>query len=264
MTDQRLVAEPAGRVVGLDGCAGGWIAVWSDTDTERLQHDLYEDVSAVFADHGDANRLLVDIPIGLTSSTARECDDLARGQLGARGVSVFSTPCRDVVEYYQKNKNTATYDRANEIQRDQLGSGLSRQTWNITPKIADMDASIRAESPTVDVFESHPECCFAALNDGYPIAQPKSNQRGRAARFGVLANWTRGWKSCYETALDEYFRNAVARDDIIDAMVLAIAGRQSLRSIPDVPPTDDHGLPLQIVVPDIDPRWAAHTEIANR
>lgn len=264
MTDQRLTVEPTGRVVGLDGCAGGWFAVWSDSGTPGLQHRQYGDLAAVFTDHGDADRLLVDIPIGLDSSTARECDDHARTRLGARGVSVFPTPCRSVVEYHQQDPEAATYDRANEIQRGRLGSGLSRQAWNITPKIAAMDRFLRTESPSVDVIESHPECCFAALNDGYPIAQSKSNALGRAARFGVIDDWAEGWESCYEAALDEYFRNAVARDDIVDAIVLAIAGRQPLRSIPDTPPVDDCGLPMRIVVPDVDASWRQYTELAEQ
>ena len=264
MTDQRLITEPTGRVVGIDGCAGGWFAVWFDAETRRLQHELYEDVSAVFAEHGDADRLLVDIPIGLETASSRECDTLVRRRLGARGVSVFPAPCREVVEYHQREGGAATYDRANEIQREQLNAGISRQAWNITPKIAAMDDYLRSESPKVDVFESHPECCFAALNDGYPIAQPKSDERGRVARFGVLAAWTEGWESCYEAALDEYFRNAVARDDIVDAMVLAVAGRQSLQSVPAEPPVDERGLPMQIVIPAVEPAWAPYTDLADR
>jgi len=265
MSDQqRLTNEPTGRVVGVDGCAGGWFAVWSDSDNGALQHALYKELSGVFAAHSHADRLLVDIPIGLASSTARECDRLARRRLGARGVSVFPAPCRAVVEYRQRAGPTATYERANEIQREQLDAGISQQAWNITPKVAAMDLFLREESPAVDVYESHPEWCFMALNDGYPIAQPKADQRGRAARFGVLATWADGWQSCYETAVEAHFRKDVARDDIVDALVLCVAGQQSLQSVPVEPPVDERGVPMRIVAPAIEPLWQAYTELAGR
>lgn len=265
MSDQqRLTSEPTGRVVGVDGCAGGWFAVWSAGDREALQHALYKDLTDLFADHAAADRLLVDIPIGLASSTARECDRLARRRLGARGVSVFPAPCRAVVEYRQRAGTTATYERANEIQREHLDAGISQQAWNITPKIAAMDLFLREESTAVDVYESHPECCFAHLNSGYPIAHPKSGNTGRAARFAVLDQWTDNWKPNYKSACEKYYFNQVARDDIVDALVLAVAGRQSLQSVPAEPPVDERGLPMQIVAPAIEPAWQAYTELAEQ
>ena len=261
MTDHlRLTTEPTGRVVGVDGCAGGWFAAWTDGDD--LQHGLYKSVDDLFAAHAEADRLLVDIPIGLASSEPRACDRLARKRLGARGSSVFPAPCRAVVEYRQQAGEAASYDRANEIQREHLGSGISQQAWNITDKIAAMDEYLRAESPAVDVIESHPELCFAYLNGGYPIAHPKSGEIGRAARFAVLDSVLDGWQSTYKSAFGEYYRKQVARDDIVDALVLCAAGQQPLASIPAEPPVDERGLPMRIVAPDIDPVWAAYTDIA--
>lgn len=264
MADQRLASEPVGRVVGVDGCAGGWIAVWADPDEQGFKNRLYDDIAAVFESHRGAERFLVDIPIGLASSSPRECDRLARRRLGARGSSVFPAPCRAVVEYRQREGEAATYNRANEIQQVHLGSGISQQAWNITPKIAATDTVLREGSPAVTVYESHPECCFAAFNDGYPIAQPKSDQRGRAARFGVLAEWAAGWQSCYESSLDAYFRKDVARDDILDALILCAAGQQSLASVPVEPPVDERGVPMQIVAPAIEPTWQQYATLAER
>ena len=263
MTDYtELAAEPTGRVVCVDGCADGWFAVW--TDGEDLKHGLYETVPDLLAAHGEADRLLVDIPIGLASSDPRECDRLARQRLGARGVSVFPAPCRAVVEYRQQAGEAASYDRANELQREHLGSGISQQAWNITDKIAAMDRSLREVSPTVDVIESHPELCFARLNRGYPIAHPKSGDTGRAARFAVLDTVLNGWASIYNDACNEYYRKEVARDDIVDALVLCAAAQQPLTSLPAQPPDDERGLPMRIVAPDIDPAWSRYVDLAER
>ncbi len=264
MTDAGLLeSESTSRVVGVDGCAGGWFAVWAGPDTTGVDHALYDDLDAVFAAHGDADRLLVDIPVGLTNDGPRACDQQARELLGLRGVSVFPAPCRAVVDYRQQAGVDASYDRASEIQTEQLDSGISQQAWNITDKIAAMDAYLRNYSPAVDVYESHPECCFAVLNGGYPIAHSKSTQTGRAARFAVLDGEVDGWKACYETACEDYYYNQVARDDIVDAMVLAAAGQHSLRSVPEDPPADD-GLAMQIVIPNHQPAWSEYHPVAEQ
>jgi len=261
----RLDTEPEGRVVGVDGCAGGWFAVWTDGGSgASLQHGLYNSVDDLLAAHGAADRLLVDIPIGLASAESRECDRLARKRLGARGSSVFPAPCRPVVEYRQQAGEAASYDRANEIQREHLGSGISRQSWNITDKIAAVDRSLREKSLAVDVIESHPELCFARLNRGYPIAHPKSGETGRAARFAVLDTVLDDWQLTYKSACEEYYRKQVARDDIVDALVLCAAGRRPLASVPAEPPVDERGLPMRIVAPDIDPAWRSYTDLAER
>ena len=265
MTDtDRLAAESTGRIVGVDGCAGGWFAVWAGPDTDGLEHELYDTLAELFAAHGEADRLLVDIPIGATNDGPRACDKEARDKLGIRGVSVFPAPCRAVVDYSQQtDDDAATYSRANRLQREVLDSGISQQAWNITDKIAAMDAYLRNYSPAVDVYESHPECCFAVLNGGYPIAHSKSTQTGRAARFAVLDGEVDGWKACYETACEDYYYNQVARDDIVDAMVLAAAGQHSLRSVPEDPPADD-GLAMQIVIPNHQPAWSEYHPVAEQ
>ena len=261
----RLDTDPEGRVVGVDGCAGGWVAVWTDGDSDAsLQHGLYPSVDDLVAAHGDAARLLVDMPIGLASADSRECDRLARKRLGARGSSVFPAPCRAVVEYRQQTGEAASYDRANELQREQLGAGISRQAWNITDKIAAVDRSLREKSLAAHIVESHPELCFAQLNRGYPIAHPKSSETGRAARFAVLDTVLDDWQSVYKSACEEYYRNQVARDDIVDALVLCAAGQQPLTSVPAEPPVDERGLPMRIVAPDIEPAWSQHVDLAER
>ncbi|ESS09532.1 MAG: hypothetical protein A07HN63_00738 [uncultured archaeon A07HN63] len=257
------MTDHAEYVVGVDGCASGWFAVWH-TESGQLRSDRYDDFAAVVADHAAAERVLVDMPTGLPSNEPRACDTLAREQLGARGRSVFPVPCRPVIEHLNDADHDADYDRANEIQRTHLGSGLSKQAWNITPKIAAVDRLLREESPSIEIVESHPECCFAALNDGYPVAQPKGQSAGRAARFGILDSHLDDWQACYKAALDDYYRKHVARDDILDALVLTAAGQYTLTSLPTEPPTDDAGIPMQIVVPDIDASWRQFVDLADR
>ncbi|MFW6321250.1 MAG: hypothetical protein ACOC0Z_05315, partial [Halohasta sp.] len=60
------------------------------------------------------------------------------------------------------------------------------------------------------------------------------------------------------------YRKQVARDDIVDALVLCAAARQPLASLPAEPPVDARGLPMRIVTPDIDPAWTDHIGLAER
>lgn len=271
--------QPADYVVGLDGCAGGWFAVWTTGDAS-LESDCYVDLPAVFVEHAAADRLLVDIPIGLADDGSRRCDDVVRRRLGVRGRSVFPTPCRAVAEYRERVGDEARYDRANDLQRERLGVGLSKQAWNITDKIAEMDRVLRSQPPPTAVYESHPEYCFARLNNGYPIAQPKSSASGRAARFGVLdrafadvdSAFADGdqptdafdWQRCYTGALAAHYRKTVARDDVVDALALVAAGINPLSSVPPEPPRDRRGLPMRIVGPAADPSWDEFRSLAER
>ena len=127
-----------------------------------------------------------------------------------------------------------------------------------------MDQQLREASTAATVIESHPELCFAQLNSGYPIAHPKSSETGRAARFAVLDEWTDDWEPIYNDACEKYYYSQVARDDIVDALVLCAAGQQPLASLPAEPPVDERGLPMRIVAPDIDPAWTDHVDLAER
>src|SRR5207245_10269384 len=72
------------RQVGVDGCRAGWIAVTRTGG--RLVHSVHARITDVVAAFPRAERIFVDVPIGLPSATApvRDCDRLAREVLGAR------------------------------------------------------------------------------------------------------------------------------------------------------------------------------------
>jgi len=179
----RRMREPTGRVVGVDGCAGGWFAVWTCPDTPGLDHALYDSLDAVFAAHSSAERLLVDIPIGLTNDGPRACDQQARELLGLRGVSVFPAPCRAVVDYRQQAGVDASYERAADIQTDQLDCGISQQAWNITDKIAAMDSYLRTTDPQSTFSRAIPSAVLQCSMVGIPL--PTRNQRRQAEPPGL-------------------------------------------------------------------------------
>ena len=67
------------------------------------------------------------------------------------------------------------------------------------------------------LIESHPEFCFAELL-GHPCEHPKRKQQGENERVAVLKGHMDIAHLLYATP------SGVARDDVIDAAVLALSG----------------------------------------
>lgn len=214
--------------IGVDACSSGWFA--GILNDGQLETDQYDSISTLYDEHHDAERILVDIPIGVPDTERRVCDEEARAKLGCRGVSVFHPPCRVVVD-----ENPDDYERANALNKQNTDDGLSQQAFHILPKIKEVDEFVLAEDDAGEtVWESHPELCFYAFNDRNPIAYSKRSDRGREKRREVLRNELTDADEAYEGAIEDHYRKDVARDDILDALVLTAAAQSdSLTSIPD-------------------------------
>jgi predicted RNase H-like nuclease len=114
----------------------------------------------------------VDMPIGLLDAGPRACDVEARRRLGPRRSSVFPAPSRPMLA-------AATY-------RDALAiGGLSKQAFNLIPKIREVDALLTPRRQRT-VVESHPELGFARLL-GRPCAAPKRTPEGLAERRALVS-----------------------------------------------------------------------------
>jgi predicted RNase H-like nuclease len=216
-------------VVGVDACPLGWVATVIEDGTVRTEtHGTFD---AVDEAHADADRVVVDMPIGLPDDGRRRCDERARDRLGCRGVSVFDPPCRSAAE-------RTDYRDASDEHRERVGRGLSRQAHNIAPKILEV-GNVVGDRYDGRVRESHPELCFAALN-GQPIAYSKSSDRGRGLRLGLLAAELDGAEAVYRRVCDERLRKEVRRDDILDSMALAVAARNGASTtVPREPDPDE-------------------------
>jgi predicted RNase H-like nuclease len=242
-------------VVGVDGCAAGWLAVVRSDGS--LDWDVYDSLAGIVADT-DPDRLLLDIPIGLPSAGRRACDEAAKDRLGSRASTVFYTPARRVLA-------AGSHAEASDANREATGYGLSIQAWHLVPKIRAVDAFLRdrpelvgTAGPADDrrrdpesavVRESHPELCFAELNDGTPVAESKSSETGREIRLALLGEVRPESRRLYDEVVAETYRKDVARDDVLDALVLAAVADGPLDSLPADPPLDAVGLPMEIVLP---------------
>jgi predicted RNase H-like nuclease len=186
--------------------------------------------------------LAVDMPIGLLERPlpgGRSCDREARKVLGRpRASSVFTPPTRP---------GLAAHDYS-DVSRVN-GVGMSKEAFNILPKIREIDEAIAAPDQK-RVFEAHPELAFTALA-GAPTRHNKKTAAGRRERVRLLRRiFGRAFQDPVRLRL-EHAAAQVAFDDVVDAYVLAhvadrIRRRLAVRLPAAEPERDKRGLRMEI------------------
>ena len=231
--------------IGIDGCKDGWFCVSLD-EGETYSYRIIQDANHLNNTLVHASSALIDIPIGLldAGTDERRCDKQARKLLGAkRCSSVFPAPARQTLQ-------AGSYEEAQLINRNSNGRGLSQQSWNIVPKIRQIDDLITSNTSFQGVVrECHPELCFWALNDRAAMQHNKKKIEGKQERLAVLEKFFGQCHELFEQASSQYLRRQLAHDDIIDAMACAITakhGYNNYTTVPAVPDLDDQGLAMEM------------------
>jgi len=235
------------KSVGIDGCRSGWISVSSDM--EVLRFDTISDAVAYF---GENCVYFIDMPIGVASqkSPERTCEKLMRSVLqGHRKSSVFNVPCREALE-------ASTFEEANRRNRLVLGKGISKQSYFIFDKIRQVDLFLRNHNLGIlNINESHPEIAFHFLNGGKSMKYNKKTQEGLEERLDLLALYDERVKTVFSDAVLKFLRKEVAKDDIIDAMCLAICANnlpnRVINSLPQKKEVDVFGLPMAVCYSEV-------------
>lgn len=240
--------------VGVDGCSAGWFAVFLAAEAEKncgWKVELFPKFSSLIdflrKEYEQADFLiLIDIPIGLKSggSGERLSDLEARRILKTRKSSIFPVPCREAVY-------AESYERACKVNKELAGKSISKQAWNIVPKIRDVDVFlIENKIFREKVKEVAPEICFQALK-GFPMEFSKKSPDGFLERIKALRTVCRLTDEIVEAALSKYRRKEVAKDDILDALAAAITAKigceDGFEYVPNEPETDSEGLKIQMV-----------------
>ena len=234
----RLLGKQEPRYVGVDWMAGKWLAV--SLEMGLVSYKSFDKIEELCAHYEDAERILIDVPIGLPE-TAEEMlnrpDVSARKYLAvaARKSSLFNVPYRQMV--YAETKQ-----RFWEL-RDSLGAKVSVQSQGIVPCIRDVDTFLFSHPEWAQhLNESHPECAFQALNGGNGLLHSKHTPEGIQLRIDILSRYVSGVQQLIDKAPKK------AKEDILDALCLAVTASLDTVSIPTVPKTDRLGLPMQIVI----------------
>jgi predicted RNase H-like nuclease len=176
------------EIAGIDGCRAGWIVATSRgaVVVPRLHLEPFTLVG-------------IDMPIGLVDGPPRACDREARKYLGRAGSSVFPAPPRAALGHTE-------YRAALAAARAATGRGISKQTFNIMAKVAELDALIQA-SDQGRIIEVHPECAFRTLNGDEPLPS-KRTVEGRLLRRRLLTQ---------HFDIPSHAPSGAAPDDLLDA-----------------------------------------------
>jgi len=240
----------ADRVVGADGCRGGWLAVaMPPGDPAAATAQIVAQAADLLA-LGDP--VAIDIPIGLMDgpadgprppdSTARRfLSELNRDRVVGVGSRVFASPTREHLAIIAAG---GTY-------RDLLGHfrpgrHISKQCFMISPRIIELDALCRAD-PDAGIWESHPEISFA-LHAGRTLPS-KHRREGLSLRRRLLTDAGFDIDQLGGALPDR--PGLWSPDDLLDAVMLAVtAERVALGThagLPNLTDRDSLGLRRAIV-----------------
>ena len=237
--------QPTGtmtRILGVDGCRTGWIAVQEDTLSGRLSWYVKPTLRELLYTEAPPSVVAIDVPIGLPDVGSRQCDILARRLLTRiRASSVFPAPLRAVTQ-------SQSHADASAARRHLEGKGMSIQAWSIVPKIREVDELLRGNPGLLQsVVEVHPEVCFYHLA-GRPMTFAKKRPQGRAERLAALQPIFNEFPAA---AVRELRAEGAAADDVLDAFAALWTARRVKEGtaiiLPESPPRDACGLPMQMV-----------------
>ena len=256
-------------IAGVDGCKGGWIAVYEETGSGELECRVEKTFSEVMK-RRELDAVAVDMPIGLWAGGGRACDKAAREVLGKRHRSIFPAPAADVLDLFPKMTSESfrnmtlpererDYNRAKTVNRDRTGKALNRQSFNLVPKIAEVRSyllGLGAEERG-RVHEVHPEVSFAALSAQKggdrpfaPMHHRKVAVQGLLERRDLLAGEFGETLDALE-AKARCCEGDAAPDDFYDAVACLWTAwrvhKKECSALPSNARCDANGLPMRIV-----------------
>jgi predicted RNase H-like nuclease len=236
-------------LAGVDGCPGGWIVAFVRPGGDDVTVTVFARFADVLAATQRPALVAVDMPIGLPEQTGiggRAAENAVRPLLGARQSSVFSVPSRAAIYAASYGEACRTALATSDPPRK-----VSKQLFNIVPKIREVDELLRAEpARAARVFEVHPELAFWRLNGGRALAEPKKvksrcHEPGLMQRRRLLIA-----AGLPAPAVEAAPPKGAAPDDLVDALACATIARRIHAGIakpyPDPPPRDARGLPMAI------------------
>lgn len=184
--------------------------------------------------NADHRVIAIDMPIGLPLVGPRQSEPEARRYLSPRGSTIFPTPPRACL-------GATDYRQGCEISLAARGVKLSKQSWNILPKIAELDRELEP-ADDLRVIEAHPECSFAAMNGDRPLVS-KHSPIGLVERTALIRRWL---------GVEPTPVRGARHDDVLDAYALLWTAERFQRGEHQTFPADgeerdQRGLAMRIV-----------------
>lgn len=228
--------------VGVDWSESGWFAV--AFDGSGFDHaEVFNEVGGVWAAYEEtADRILVDVPVGLREDgqAERPPETAARAVLGPRASAVVTPPVREAA---RKRR----YPAAERVTERKTGASLSEAAFAASDAVVAVDELLAEVSEARAAFrEAHPEVCFRAFA-GTTLDHAATVAAGYAERMRALATFDRDAPPVVQSAAEATAGSSLQVHDVLNAVVLAYAaapGPGELRTLPADPPTDATGLPM--------------------
>jgi predicted RNase H-like nuclease len=236
-------------LAGVDGCPGGWFAAFVRPSGGDAVLGIFRRFADVLSAAQRPAIVAVDIPIGLPERAGiggRIAERLVRPLLGQRQSSVFSVPSRMALQTADYHAACAVALATSDPPRK-----VSKQLFNIAPKIREVDALLRADPLLISrVFEVHPELAFWRLNGERALTEPKK-VKSRCYEPGISLRRTlligAGFRAAVVNVIPP---KGAGPDDLLDALACAAIARRIhaglARPFPDPPDEDAMGLPMAI------------------
>lgn len=234
------------RFLGVDGCRFGWIGIcffdqgWSFYLEKHLK---------TLMEKSNPDICFIDIPISLSKNeSVRECDAELRKLLPNNfKSSVFNAPVKLVLE-------AKDYLRGKEINQFITGKKITKQTWNIVPKIREVNNLLDHKPVYSRIFyEAHPETFFFRFNNDKPLNFKKKTPGGRIERLEILEQLYSKAGDIYNEIVMSTLRKNVNYDDVLDALVLALGCKiiypDNMQAIPAKLKPDDKGVLQNVFIP---------------
>ena len=245
--------ESTSLALGLDGCRAGWVVVaarWRVGRPEAIdwQGRIVSSLADALAIWPEAATVAIDIPMGLTESGPRQCDRLGRALLPrARRSSIFPAPVRSALA-------GRTRAEADALHRQADGRGVAAQTFNLFPKIREVDNWLRTQPKWRGrIIEVHPEVVYTLWNEQGPLLGSKKTAEGQRQRAELIrARWGLAPLSQVRASLHDagHRRADFAEDDLLDAFAVTGAAIRRTQGYalcwPDPPETDRFGLTMAL------------------
>ncbi|MBD3352290.1 MAG: DUF429 domain-containing protein, partial [Candidatus Lokiarchaeota archaeon] len=232
-------------------CSDGWFCT-SINDENRVDFSIYTQIKDFFDEQQQIKLVFNDIPIGLPTPKmkSRKCDFETRKLLTRkRSSSVFPVPTRKAIY-------AESYLKANNLNRRLVDKGVSKQAWNLSPKIRDVDEFLREHTKYISILiESHPEICFWALAGKTPMQYYKKTKKGIEERISLLNRFIPNARQMIQDAQNELQEYKFELDDIFDSMILAASAKISthkyINMFSENTDYDRFHLPMRIVYPKL-------------
>ena len=222
-------------VIGIDGCKAGWI-IAKTLENESISFQIIKNLNDL--KRINVSHIGIDIPLQLSHTGKRFAEIEARSLLKNRACTIFTPPTLNAL----RAKN---YMDACEVNFKECGKRISKQSWNLFPKIKEAQEFLDNKSINkLRVFEVHPELSFMAMNDMSLVQASKKTDIGREIRIKLIQKFFP--KFSFESVRNEYKKNQALDDDILDSVSVLWSTQRIVDNIANFVPKDPKRIDMRI------------------